>query len=352
MFEKRTVAFYVLAGVLIPLGVGVLFWFLGYGYITKSQVELARETKSLVYTLMGWVGATVGIQFILFIRAIWQAGRTVTSALDRVAEAEESLGEQVTKAVAPHLVRLATDPSKLRAFTPMANELTRRSLEGAFSDEGYVRCYGVSPEDYCRLLKQACGVATESIAFTCLESPYWFMLTASRQVHLQALNDSALPRDRKTRVVILPRRSEEHLLHDSPPEFAEHNPKALLEAIVGRDQARWSENRESEIRWFEKMNSDTTLLWTLEAKLGSAVPEGAIRDFGIFDGTFYLSYNFDKAVLSCAWDPQIVDRFSSVIEAATQEGAVGTTFLTHFCELPGVPMSVREQYRAELTREE
>lgn len=351
MDERRSIWTFwtfLIVAVLVPLGGGILFWFLGFNFFTAGSPD--PQLHSLAWALLGWVGITGLVLLVEFIIVLRQATVQVQEALEQVVEARSSFSEQVTQAVAPHLVRLLGEAAPTSTFMSMAKDLTRRALNEGFTNEGFVQCYRVSDAKYCDLLREACARARESIVFTCLETPYWFMLSRNRQVHLEAMNSSQLPKNRKMRIAVLSDRSEEYLLGGSEEKYEEENRKLQLQAILARDRIRWGNNEESEVHWFEEKNSNTTLLWTVADKLIGTVASAAIKDFGIFDGIFYLSYDFEQGILSCAWNPEILEDHRTLIAEAKRVGARGALFFESFCNLPGIDARARDQYRAEQTR--
>lgn len=339
---------FVIVAILVPAAAGILFWFLGFNFFTKGSTD--PQMQSLAWALLGWVCTTGFILLVEFIIALRQGTARVQDALSRLAAVEGSFSEQVTRAVAPHVVRLLAEPTQNSPFLSMAMELTRRALGESFTTEGFVQCFRVTDAKYCDLLKEACALANESIVFTCLETPYWFMQSSARQVHLEAMNTSHLSKERKMRIVIFSDKSEARLLGRSEERFREANDKPQLEAIVARDHIRWEGSEESEVHWFEGMNSNTTLLWTLAAKLRGSVSPAAITDFGIFDDVFYMSYNFEQGVLSCAWNPAILEEYRKLIAEARRQGARGALFFDRFSDMPEIDERDRDEYRAEENR--
>lgn len=368
------------------LGVGTVLGPLvvGIGLGVASYFILPPDGPSAIWTtiswgILAWVSTTViavifDFLFVMyhFTRVAIETKRATTERLDALenrveatlaaASAEicsrvshevmrSALELRDTGTVARHVSDLFAECSRLGPFLYLAERFIDAAVPHTFTKEGIIKRYGVGDAEYCSLLMEACNSARESIHFTCLESPYWFMVGhESRQVHLQAMNRRDLPKRQKVRVIALASESEQELLDGSDELFESANALPQLEAVHERDKLRWASEPpgESEVSWFERQSDTTTLYWTTTARL----PERLVRlgDYGVLDGALYLSYDFRNGILSCSWNPAVIDSALEIFREAGHEAEPETPrsiFFDRFWDLPTIPEDVRARYCEE-----
>lgn len=317
----------------------------------------------LMWTLLAFVLSTLASVLTRFLSLLQNLRTEISESVKRLERYPDTLGDRLFPTVhsvvreaidthdasllVPHIVPMIANPTKLGHYSGFCRRMIHDTLDESFARRRMWR-HQVTPEHYCVLLQQACHLAKKSIGFTCLESPFWFMQGADvRRIHLDAIEASSVKKANKIRIVIL----DDALSDVSLREEGNANPAARaadtpqLQGVIDRDLDRLKSGEKSEIHWFERRSERLTLYWTLARLVAS---RGALlQDYGLFDNTVLISYDFANGILSCSWDDMVVEEASRIFELAHEPSALGTCFFPRFWQLPGVPASLAEEYVKE-----